>query len=263
MGTTDQVDMQITTSNGRTYFAGYIVVSQSSDPVSNFGNRFLPWVYLTDLPKGFASGLNGISAENGTGLFTQLGEDGGNAPVTASSIYPRMFIMNDKADTWNWWILLLGRNAYTQLTLPSFDRELTCDVCNEDELCNSQNINIPDELNIINVRDYVSGLVLPACFGQVDCPIAGFARCTISEKGDTILYGHVEITGTANVPLPGLSPTAMPWYSLYGWSYQRAQESTATLSWDVMHEIHRVYCSGSIQGNNPDDNYGECTYSIP
>lgn len=262
MGPSDQAAMQITTSNGRTYFAGYVEVSQDWTSDGGFGNRFTSWVYLTDLPKGFASGMNGISAENGVG--PQLGEDGGAAAVAAASIYPRMFIMNNRPDTWNWWMLLLGRNQYTQLSLPSFNRYLSCFICNEEEVCRSRNIAIPNELNLINVRDHVPGTLVPGCFGGPSCPIAGFGRCDIVEEGDVLLptLTHVIITGTSNMPL--LDPVfgLNPWYSLYGWSYQRAQESTATLSWDVMHEIHRVYCSGAVQGNQPDDNMASCSFDF-
>jgi len=246
-------------SNGKTFFAGYVIVQQS-EAQESITNRFVPWVYLTDLQKGFASGMNGISAENGTST-NDLGEVNGAVAVAAESIYPRVFILNDKAETWNWWILLLGRNAYTQLGLPSFNRVLDCQVCNEEEDCESEVIPIPNELNIINVREHLTSTVIPTCFGQSGCPIAGFGRCTIREAGETILFGQIQIQGTANFgPIDITAPS--PFYSLYGWSYQRAAESTATLSWDVIHEIHRVYCSGVIPGVNGDGNEAACVAGV-
>ena len=246
------------TKNGKKFFAGYVVVKQTD--ATKVGNRFLPWVYLTDLPKGFASGMNGIASEQGVSI-NDLSEVNGDAPITAESIYPRMFIMNDKPETWNWWILLLGRNTYTQLSLPSFNRILDCQICNEDEICESETISIPDELNIINVREHLTGSVIPACFGAPACPIAGFGRCTIRESGETILLGQVAITGTANfLPIDLGAPS--PYYSLYGYSYQRAAESTATLSWDVIQEIPRVYCSGVNPGPSGDGNEASCEATI-
>lgn len=239
-----------TSENGKSLFAGYVaVVQRDSGIAQSLTNRFVPWVYLTDLTKGFASGLSGIAAEDGTSAFNDLGEAAGAAPVSANSIYPRIFLLNDRAETFNWWILLLGRNAYQVLSLPSFDRFLDCQVCDEQENCDSETIAIPDELNIINIVDSVPSVAIPGCFGDPSCPIAGFAMCTIREEGSTFTSPLVSITGTANfAPLDPSSPSEF--YSLYGWSYQRGAESNATLSWDVIHEMHRVYCSGAAPGSD-------------
>ena len=269
MGVANQVEMNITTSDGRRYFAGYVEISQTwvppagLDPENNvISNRFIPWVYLTDLNKGFASGMNGITAEDGIG--PRIGEDAGNVAVAAGQIFPRIFIMNNKADTWNWWMLLLGRNAYTQLTLPSFQRDLTCFLCDEEEDCKSKDIPIPNELNLINVLDVINQSLIPACWfaGEPACPIAGFGRCGIREVGEVLVPpALISISGTANAPTIDPLYGQNPWYSLYGWSYQRAQMSTTTLSWDVIHEMHRLYCSGAIPGAGPSDNAIECSFA--
>ncbi len=247
------------TSNGKNLFAGYVgVVQRDSNIAFANSNRFVPWAYLTDLQKGFASAMGAPAAEDGTSVFNDLGESGGATAVAAESIYPRIFIMNDKVETFNWWMLLLGRNQYTVLSLPAFNRYLDCQVCDEQEDCDSETIPIPDELNIINVRDSVPTVAIPACFGDPGCPIAGFAMCTIREEGATFTNPSVVITGTANFgPLDPQAPS--DYYSLYGYSYQRAAESTATLSWDVIQEIHRVYCSGVPAGSSGSGNEAPCT----
>jgi hypothetical protein len=248
-------------SNGKSLFTGYVGIVQRDSGIANsLSNRFVTSAYLTDLGKGFASAMGAPSAEDGTSVFNDLGEAAGNYAVAAESIYPRIFIMNDKVETFNWWMLLLGRNEYTVLSLPAFTRFLDCQVCDEQENCDSETIEIPDELNIINVRDSVPAVAIPACFGTPGCPISGFARCTIREEGATFADPHVVITGTANYPaLDPAAPTS--WYSLYGYSYQRAAESTATLSWDVIQEIPRVYCSGAYVGTSGSGNDAPCTFT--
>jgi len=262
MSSVGRLAMQ-TSENGKNLFAGYVGVVQRDSGISNsLNNRFVPWAYLTDLNKGFASPMGAPTAEAGTSVFNDLGEDGGSIAVAAESIYPRMFIMNERVESFNWWMLLLGRNQYTVLSLPAFNRYLDCQVCDEQENCDSETIPIPDELNIINVRDNVPAVAIPACFGAPACPIAGFARCTIREEGATFTDPAVAITGTANyAPLDPLAPS--DYYSLYGYSYQRAAESTAALSWDVIQEIHRVYCSGVPSGSSGEGNEAPCSASTP
>lgn len=241
-----RVDMPLQGGGVISLFVLEVVYSQTSPQVPL--NRFLPWVYLVDLSKGFASGFNGISAENGIG--PQLGEDGINRPVTMESIFPRFFLLNGLADTWNWWMLLFGRNELG-VQLPAnytSSRDLTGFICDEEELCRSISIPIPYELNLIDVLSRLPNDIKTACNFPTDA-CGGFARLSIFESGtEQSVPQTFTITGTANGL--GALPLADPpeFYSGYGWSYQRAADSTATLSWDVIHEIHRIYCSGSGTG---------------
>jgi len=230
-------------------FVGYAVYRQDVTTL----DRFVPWAYLIDLTKGFASGFNGVSAEDGLG--PQMGEDGGSRPVTMNSIFPRIFLLNGLKETWNWWILLFGRNELGLINPIQWTatRYLDGFMCDEQELCRSVHIPIPHELNLIDVLTYLPNDIKTACgFPASSC--GGFARLTITESGSQLFpaISTVSITGTANGALPLVSPPEF--YSGYGWSYQRAADSSATLSWDVMHEIHRIYCSGpgtgSAQGEN-------------
>jgi len=230
-------------------FVGYAVYRQDADTL----NRFVPSAYLVDLTKGFASGFNGISAEDGVGA--QLGEDADNRPVTMNSIFPRIFLANGRADTWNWWMLLFGRNQLGLVNPIQYttSRFLEGFMCDEQELCRSVHIPIPYELNLIDVLTYLPNDIKTAC-GYPANSCGGFARLSISETGSQLfpVIASIDITGTANDGLALVSPPEF--YSGYGWSYQRVQAATSTLSWDVIQEIHRIYCSGpgtgSAQGEN-------------
>ena len=231
-------------------FEGYVQYQQQPNTTNPIADRFVSWAYLTDLGKGFASGLNGISSEQGVGQ--RLEEAAGSEPVTAETVFPRYFLLNGNADTWNWWILLLGRNELSLIdpqNLSSWHRILDCVICDEQEHCPSSSIDIPVELNIINVQDHLT----PGGY-----PKFGFAICHIAETGNLpsspgITYS---ITGTFSSTYDSISTTG--YYSLFGWSYQRNQQDTAQLSWDVIHEMHRLYCNGWTDNSNTE---GICEFS--
>ena len=237
-----RVDMPLQSGAQMPLFAGYVVYQQDKTT----DNRFLPWGYLVDLNKGFASGFNGISAEDGTGPF--MGEDGGSRAVTAFSLFPRFFLNNDKDDTFNWWIILAGRNELKGVNniMYNVTRYLDGSICNEDEICRSLHIQIPDELNLIDVVEHLPNDLKTGCnFPNNSC--GGFAMLDISEAGTRIINpATISILGTANDNLDFVNQ--FPYYSIYGWSYQRAWANSAALSWDVIHEIHRIYCSGTENG---------------
>ncbi|MEW6416496.1 MAG: hypothetical protein AB1480_00025 [Nitrospirota bacterium] len=221
----------------RDYYAGYVQFTGQDVPdTESVEQRFVPWVYLVDLPKGFASGFNGITSEYGLGW--EMGEDYDYAPVTASSFYPRYFLLNDKTETWNWWIVLAGRNeyAYVDPVFWNLKRYLGCYFCNEEEDCISIPVPIPHELNIINVTHY-----LPPAL-HTDFPKGGFGRCYVEEYGTyygvpTWIYGSVDIDNL-------IPDTVNGFYSMYAWAYQRVESDidAPSLSWDVIHEMHREYC---------------------
>lgn len=203
------------TIGGRDYYVGYaIFMNLSARP--NY--TFVPWVYLVDLTRGFASGFNGFAAEE-WGLYyadvavddtdlceydpADIDNDGVvNECPTASLLFPRYFILNDKPETWNWWILMYGNND------PA--RFLTGYICNEDEDCISLDIPVPDELNIIDVEGYVPASI------HAGYPKAGFGWFV-----NVATYYAIE--------------------GVLGWSYQRAEGDTVAATWDVIHPIHRVY----------------------
>ncbi|MCX7914498.1 MAG: hypothetical protein N2511_07935, partial [Thermodesulfovibrionales bacterium] len=169
---------------------------------------FVPWVYLVDLPKGFASGFNGYAAE---GVVDLVGLEENGEPITASEMYPRYLILNNKPDTATWWIILKGANS------PATCPNLACHrmdgyICNEDEKCISLYIPLPNELNLINVEPYV-----PATL-HTGYPKAGFGLFFMRPYG-----GQFDS------------------FTTLGWSYQRAQGSSVAATWDVIHPIHRRY----------------------
>ncbi|OGW37417.1 MAG: hypothetical protein A2Y97_01785 [Nitrospirae bacterium RBG_13_39_12] len=244
---------------GVSYFVGYVVYGQQANCIQGTSpeeaNMLVPWVYLMDTASGFASGFNGVSLENGGG--PQLEEmcadgscDGSFIGVTAAEIYPRYFILNSDPETFNWWILLLGRNAYFPCDpITGYGRYLSCYVCNEAEVCASRNICIPDELNIINVG---AGAIPGGLFGITvagvpipNFPKAGFAHCFIDEAGliagqltPSVIHGTLSFDGTD-------SDAYAETYSLFGWAYQRAiPESLGDARLSAVHPIHRLYCDG-------------------
>ncbi len=242
-----RVDMPTASGGQINLFAGYVLYQQSEVASTEvMSNRFIPWAYLVDLNKGFASGFNGVSAEDGTGPF--MGEDAGGRAVTAYSLFPRFLLLNDKDDTFNWWIILAGRNELKGINSVMYNvtRNLDGNICNEDEICRSLHISIPDELNLIDVLEHLPNDLKVGCnFPTSSC--GGFAMLDISESGSRLIDpANISILGTANGNLDFVNE--FPYYSIYGWSYQRAWANSAALSWDVIHEIHRIYCSGTANG---------------
>lgn len=204
-----QKELLEATIGGKTYYIGYLVYyNWVSD-----NDRFVPWVYLVDLPKGFASGFNGYAAEGYINLDDLSEYD---YDVTAYELYPRYYIHNNLADTWNWWIILKGENGSSAFD-PGQKHVLEGVLCNEDEVCSSLSIDIPDELNIIDVAPYV-----PAALG-LTYPKAGFAMLDT----DTV-------EGQAD-PAVATFDT----FTTLGWSYERASASSIAASWDVIHPMHR------------------------
>ncbi len=196
---------------GKTYYAGYLIY------YNDFPNRnvFVPWVYLVDLPKGFASGFNGYAAE---GVVTLAGlqetlitqEASTPTPITARAMFPRYLILNDKPETATWWIILKGANS------PGAPNNHRMDgvICNEEERCISLTIQLPNELNIINVGPHVPAIL------HTGFPKAGFG-----------LFNMLPYAGTGGFAT----------FTTLGWSYQRAQGSSVAGTWDVIHPIHRLY----------------------
>jgi hypothetical protein len=277
-------DFYTITVNGIQYLAGYVVLRQNSandgvctlhnigaacasnlDCVDSGGigvcdktlqNRFIGWTYLVDLPKGFASGFDAISEEYGAG--PNLGEDAGNAPVTAYTLYPRIYVHNDPAtypDTWNWWIILAGRNQLDcGVVTPFPGRELTGVICSPEEVCPSFSVLIPDELNVIDMMTQVPQVATIPGF-----PKSAFAIGDVVEQ-TAYLGMTVTLYGTIN---PGLCGNIFPAYSLYGWSYQRAEsdQNAPSLSWDVAHPMHREYCTEGADSLTYIEG-PECTYEL-
>jgi hypothetical protein len=249
---------------GGPYYAGYIKCTQSDQAThttsTNVRDRFMNNLYLIDAPNGFASGFNGPSNE--LGLTPFLGESTAAAQeITAANVYLRYFVANANANTWDWWMLLAGRNQYNTININS-SRNLQClHFCDEDENCVSLNIPIPNELNIINVASILPGAPLNTTF-----PKAGFAACGILETGVRNFIGGsgaFTINGTLNNAVISPSNT---YYSLYGWSYQRVDANSTAGNYDVVHPMYRQYCSGStvatsVSGAFAPDNQVNCICS--
>jgi hypothetical protein len=232
---------------GTDYYAGYMILNNITSP----DNDLIGWTYLVDLNLGFASGFNMIGLEDGAGA--RLEEDGGAIAISAFDFMPRYFVLNDKAETHNWWIVLAGRNQLGNFTCRNasgsdvvisncssaiLSRSLKGIICNEQEDCPDFEFGIPRELNIIDVEKNLPGSLHPAGF-----PKGGFAKLGIVERGD-FLGTSVQVNGSVDgLTVCGL--TAGNFYSIFGYAYQREQADTSTLSWDVVHPMHRDYCLGA------------------
>jgi len=230
---------------GTDYYAGYMILNN----VTSEENDLIGWTYLLDLNLGFASGFNVIGLEDGAGA--RLEEDAGAAPITAFDFMPRYFVLNDKSQTWNWWIVLAGRNQLGNFTCRNdngsdtvisncssaiLSRSLKGIICNEQEDCPDFEFGIPRELNIIDVEKNLPGSLHPAGF-----PKGGFAKLGVVEKGD---FNGTPVTVQGSYDgLTVCGLTAGQYYSIFGYAYQREQAGTSELSWDVVHTMHRDYCS--------------------
>jgi hypothetical protein len=265
--------------NNVTYFVGYVEYLQRDSCEFSEGegesNTLVSWVYLNDVVKGFVSGFDGISMENGTGPeLEELCIDGSCSDnfigVTASHVFPRYYILNSDPDTLTWWIFLLGRNEYAveyQLGLVNennIHRSLGCFFCDENENCTSNGVPIPYELNVINVATRIPGSVWPSGWPISDpAGKRGFAYCTIDEIGSFSGQGsNTVISGTLSFDgVDGTSNTLPETYSLFGWSYQRAvpQGASAVDKLAVIHTIHRLYCEDTPDATELPDRFDEGT----
>lgn len=257
----------IQTIDGVSYYVLYVTCTQTdmNPTVQNtITSRFMNNVYLLDPPKGFASGFNGPSLEDGSDPL--IGEAVGAFHMTASRVFARYYVNNANADSWDWLIFLLGRNQYSNLNL-STSRRLTGFICDENEHCTSANINIPDELNIFSVGPTLPGSPFFTPLGNNDptvpstFPKAGFYSLTPLETGTHLLGGNITINGTANVGDPAFSGgnPNVPFYSLFGWSYQRAEAGSILANFDVIQPVFRTYCSGGVNGAGATENLGACS----
>ena len=232
---------------GKPYYAGYVTVAGLFPAPMVPRDNLIAWAYLLDLGLGFASGFNGLAIENGMGPMME--EDAGAGPITAHTVYPRYFLLNDHPETYNWWIMMLGRNQIGTVYCAGTDglprpivncsdadvaRSVTGIVCNEQEDCHSIGFPVPRELNILDMHTE-----LPASL-HAGWPKAGFAKMTIEEQGQQSGV-TIDVTGTLNPDACGLPPGE--YYTADGLSYQRALGTSVQASWDVTHPMHREYCT--------------------
>ena len=264
---TNKAKLEQTINDGTgssTYYVGYAVFEQQS-PTQTMVDTLVSWVYLTDLANGYASGFNGVDFEGGvipTG--GELEENGKGSPlvaIAANHIYPRYVIQNNLDQTRDWWILLFGRaDLATKFGTQNLQisRSLNCDFWDEQETHGSNHIPIPNELDIINVADY---LTVPF----TSFPHNGFASCVIGESGTRVVGGTPSAySSTGTMDSAGIIGTVLPnstgFYSFFGWSHQKVQASSVLASWDVINPIHRTYCSGVPGGpTTAPDNLEACT----
>lgn len=231
-------------------------------------NQFVSWVYLNDIPNGFNAGFDGYDVEDGVDipvsfpfvLPSELNEDGWGAPgifsgitlpypIADTTLIPRYYFFNTNAGTFNWWIILKGGP-----TDPN--HLLSGDICNEDEGCLSFGVDVPYNLNIIDVEPIIptsifvstTGIpgegggfavltpetsgIYPAIVGFVDEP------CLKADAG--IIYGdvfpYIDQSGNAESCID----------STIGWAYQRAATGTVVSNWDVAHEMHAIHGYSTI-----------------
>jgi hypothetical protein len=190
--------------------------------------------------------------------------------ITAHTVFPRYYILNGDPDTLTWWLVMLGRNEYMveyqQGFVPenNIKRILDCFFCNENETCSSNKIDIPYEMNVINVATKIPGSVWPSGWPISDpAGKRGFAYCTITEAGS--FSGQLDTTefvGTVSFDGADSSGNTDPeTYSFFGWSYQRAvpQGADATDKLAVMHPFHRLYCEDEGAAGELPDRFDEGT----
>lgn len=257
---TDPTQAEMVLNNGKTYYVGYLeLIQRNGGDIPFFPgaacdtaptNRFVGWQYLVDLTKGMASGFNAPGAENGLGEL--LGEQFDNSPIAVASFYPRFYFLNNKTETWNWWIYLFGQNELAEenwVLFANIHRRLDGIICDEQENCYSLSIPIPWEVNVINVYPRLSAdMRNKNAFPGNPAGLGGFAMLDIIESG-TITFPSLSVTafGTFNLRfILGIEPP-FPYYSAHAWSYQRAQSNDGlpNLSWDVIHPQHRTWCTTS------------------
>ena len=295
------------TISGAKYWIGYVTYQQeqpapacagpgaSIDSDELLADRLVTWVYLTDLPNGFASGFNAPSMEGPAEIGTELEENGSRA-VAASRIFPRYVVQNNGPDTHTWWMLLFGRaDLPTKVSgVLAGGRFLSCNIYDEEEGISSVCVSIPNEFNVFDITaaptgagcpgsgsiNLLSGLFSPFPAAPPVCgvvsgtpcpggPHNGYANCQILEND--VFVGSalpVALTGTtdgngAAPHIAGLLPKSTGQYSFFGWAHEKADGSSTQFNWDVVHPIHRHYCSpdnggNSIIPNSPTDNWESC-----
>lgn len=139
-------------------------------------------------------------------------------------LVPRFFLLNASAETYfmiwtsgNW-----GRWEQNGQFEPDL-YEKVVNICNEDEVCYSGQINIPYELNFIDVRT-----ILPSSWTS---PIGGWV--------DIAWYFDTKQSPIAGYDYPwyySAVPLAAEWL---GYSYQYASSSNASLNWGALFDVHR------------------------
>jgi hypothetical protein len=199
MSPTQQTAMEVTI-NGKTFYAGYVtMITPTFD-----NNVLISNIYIVDIAKGFAAGFNGFDAEGALDEFNLCEFDitlFSDFCVTAFELFPRYAIFNADANTFNWWIIWEGANEPTRI--------LDGVICNEEELCFSLTIPIPDELNFVNVADHLPAGLFTAF------PHNGYADFFIDPYD--------------------------PFISTFGWAYQRDVAGAGLPNVGVIHPIHRYY----------------------
>jgi hypothetical protein len=220
--TSGQSDM-IQTIGGKQYYVGYIEYDGDvADPASSA--QLIGWAEIETLstliaggsPKKLQiweklytdTGFNGVpdfyeDVNAATAITGTVGNGISWIINTNQTLMPRYRIANSDPDTYNWWIIMTPSDA---LTTPysSCTRRLECFMCDENENCLSENIPLPNQVNIINVADWVPAALFPAA----TYPKSGFARCEVTMEG-------FSSTSTGSNPCGNAGNE-----QYLGWSYQ-------------------------------------------
>jgi hypothetical protein len=154
-------------------------------------------------------------------------DNGIDLPIPAyMRLVPRWFLLNDSAETY---VMLWSSGNWGKWEQDGlFDPDtysLIVDVCNEDEICYSGQINIPYELNFINIRT-----VIPGAWNALE-PIGGWV--------DIAWYFNTKQLPVAGWDYPwyySAVPLAAEWLA---YSYQFAQSPNGSLNWGALFEVHR------------------------
>lgn len=202
---------------------GYIAY-ESRGPTASpaVTNSLMGWSYMLDTSLGFAAAGIVLEIESGTTALTlntaanapnmpNLEENGTTNPIEASVLYPRWYLHNANAETKTNWIILTGEDA------ASTHLHLAGNICKEDETCFSTPTIHLTQLQVLDANDYVSAGWLPV--NNAGAQVAGWAILNVTNN-----------SGVTNTTV-----------TIVGISHQKAQAANLLQTWDVTHEIHRVY----------------------
>jgi hypothetical protein len=153
-------------------------------------------------------------------------------PVPAyMRLLPRFYLFNDNAENviFVWSSANMGSLDIFQSSPDNFN--LQPDIIREDEEANSITINLPHELNYINIATKISGLWTPPVGGWVDI------RFDVTKLNLPFVWPDNQDDFIDSFPqIASVVPLLAEWLA---YSYQTASNADASLNWGALFETHR------------------------